>query len=447
MEISPKVSVPSITLTLPQKSGNDLSFLKPGMTVSATVQTTSDDGMTLQINERLVKISSDLSFAQGTKLSLRVEVKDGQAVLRLMPPQQGTQDTQQQALRQLLPKQLPLQQVFKQLGELATRLNPSLTPARSLQPTSSSLQLPARFINYTLPGSHITIQPKVLQLTQEKLQLSLTVAPLPRLPVKVEQALGDLLQRIPSAQELTVSDGLKKAISNSGLFLEHHLVTGSEPAKLQGDLKTLLLRLAFIIRQTLGTETASSTLFSQKTKRQAQPSAPQTNPQGGGTSKSVDSSLLQLLGRQSESALARLQVLQLNALTTLQHDTDPALSFELPVFNGKENRTLELTISRDKHRNGESDTPCWSVRLKLDSEDYGAVTAILSLIGKQISTTFWCEQEETRARFHNHINVLCERIKEQGLELGKTQAFTGMPPDPDGPDTPNTDGHFISVQA
>jgi hypothetical protein len=43
--------------------------------------------------------------------------------------------------------------------------------------------------------------------------------------------------------------------------------------------------------------------------------------------------------------------------------------------------------------------------------------------------------------------MLRERMKEQGLEPGRTQAFVGLPPEPDGPDGPPTDDGLFHIQA
>jgi hypothetical protein len=157
--------------------------------------------------------------------------------------------------------------------------------------------------------------------------------------------------------------------------------------------------------------------------------------------------LIQLLGRQTESALARIQMNQLTTINSQQQGDEPTLTLELPLFNGKESEVVELKIRRETRNNGGEPEACWSVTLKLDNEEYGPVRAVVSLIGKKVSTTFWCEQPETQQHFHQHLHELRSQMENQGLELGRTQAFAGTPPEPDGPDTPPTNENLISTRA
>ena len=99
----------------------------------------------------------------------------------------------------------------------------------------------------------------------------------------------------------------------------------------------------------------------------------------------------------------------------------------------KESEVLELKIRREGRRQREEAETILSVTLKLDNVDYGTIRAVVTLIGKKVSTTFWCEQTETQQLFAQRMEELRQRINEQGLEIGRTQAFTGVPPEPDGP--------------
>jgi flagellar hook-length control protein FliK len=158
-------------------------------------------------------------------------------------------------------------------------------------------------------------------------------------------------------------------------------------------------------------------------------------------------SLLQLLGRQSESALARVQMNQLTTLHSQQQGEERILNLELPIFNGRECEVVQLKVQRETRQSGGEAESCWSVTLKLDNEGYGAIRAVVSLVGGKVSTSFWCEQPQTQRHFQQHLEELRQRMQQQGLELGRTQAFSGQPPEPDAAATPHANDNLINTRA
>jgi hypothetical protein len=421
MEIFAKSTLPMPLLTITRQSGDaDLSFLKPGQLYSALVQSNTANGiLSLSINDNILKVVSELQLTQGTTINVKVEVNEGVLVLRLLTPQSGasvTQETAQQALRQFLPKQQPLQPLFAQLARLAMPLQ-----------------------NGAASGTGNTLS-----------------ADLKLLPPQVRQAISSLLKQLPNNEKVTTPEGLKQALNNSGMFFENRLQQGEGKASLQGDLKTLLFRIAFLVRQSLESLPAIPTVA---TRPPATPGEGKTPPSaksrgGAGTPQNVaaeklaaTTSLLQLLGRQSESALARVQVNQLTCLHSQQQGEEPLLTLELPLFNGRESEVIQLKIQRETKQNGGEAESCWSVTLRLDSENYGAIRAVVSLAGGKVSTTFWCEQPQTQLHFQQHLEELRQRMQQQGLELGRTQAFAGQPPEQQAPDTPHANDNLINTRA
>ena len=86
MEITPPPppKMPLLALAKSQ-GGDDLSFLKPGQLLSAQVLGPAGDGnLSIKLYDRVLKVVSDLQLIQGTKINIKVEVKEGQLMLRLL---------------------------------------------------------------------------------------------------------------------------------------------------------------------------------------------------------------------------------------------------------------------------------------------------------------------------------------------------------------------------
>ncbi|MCW8918211.1 MAG: flagellar hook-length control protein FliK, partial [Gammaproteobacteria bacterium] len=169
-----------------------------------------------------------------------------------------------------------------------------------------------------------------------------------------------------------------------------------------------------------------------------------------GTAKerqAATTTLLQLLGRQSESSLARVQMNQLTALQAQQRGEEAALTLELPLFSGKESDVVQLQIRRETKQDAGEAEACWSVTLKLDNDEYGVIRAVVSLAAGKVATTFWCEQPPTQQHFAQHLEELRHRLREQGLEPGQTQAFAGQPPPADTPHGTRHNDHLINTRA
>ena len=430
MEIFSKPPLPMPLLTIARQTDSvDLSFLKPGQRLSAQVVSSSTNGMvSIKINDQLLKVMSDMQLMPGAKIEVKVELKNGQLMLRLITQQDNALDTPQQALRQVLPKQQAMQPLFAQLARIVTQLkglDTLILPGREASTTVQAALSPARAVN------------------------------LDTLPPEIRQAIESLLKQLPNNEKLSTPDGLKQAINNSGMFFESKLHHGGAKANLSADLKTILFRISFLLRQSLETLPSlpplSRPLVTSSGKVSSSPSAHRsytgTQATEAGSKQLETTSLLQLLTRLSESTLARVQMNQLTALSSQQQGEETAITLEIPLFNGKESEVLEVKIRRDSKRdNGEGET-CWSVTLKLDSENHGALRAVVSLLGQQVSTTFWCEQPETQQLFHQHLEELRERMLKQGLEAGQTQAFTGMQPEPDTSDRPLPNDNLINTKA
>ena len=214
MEITPPPppKMPLLALAKGQ-GGGDLSFLKPGQLFSAKVVGQGEDGtLEISLNDRLLRVLSDRQLMEGTKISVKVELKEGQTVLRLLDPLGPSTYSIQNALRQVMPKQQPLQPLFEQLARIALSRMPDL----SATTTDAA------------PTPHASAESEGFAAT----------LPIP-LPPLVEQAIASLISQLPSRESVTHPDRLKGVIENSGLFLESRILGsdsgGDEPSQKAAD--------------------------------------------------------------------------------------------------------------------------------------------------------------------------------------------------------------------
>ncbi len=389
MEINTSASQrPLIRLTVPARALSALP-LRSGQEVTAVVQSSESDGsLTLNINGKLLRALSSLQLLQGMSLKLSVEQKNQQLVLRLSPEEQQRL-VQQQALRQLLPRQDSLKPLLDNLAKLLPQTAESKSSTRQPAKATGARGDTATGNTPSRPGSaHGEVQKLAVQL----------------------------LRHCATTQSLGEAKGVQQAISHSGVFLEQQLraamVGDFSPDR---DVKVQLLRLAAVLRQVI-----------------ASPADNPTAKKGADTARTMSlnnmESLLQLQ-KQTEAGLARIQVNQLSHTITPQQGEERPLLIELPVFNLQQQQTelLQLKIQRDKNRSGDSRQDCWSVTLKMSPAEYGEIQSIVTLSGGKVSVTFWCAETNTRELFREKLELLTQSLQEQGLEVARCSAHHGQP--------------------
>jgi hypothetical protein len=368
-------SRPQIRLSSPANTLPSLS-LQRGQALSALVESVQGDGrLTLNINGRLLQAITTLPLLQGMRLQLTVEQENQQILLRLTEAEQQRL-LQQQALRQVLPRQASLKALLESLGKALP------TPAEATAKGADTRAAGAT----ALPA---------------------------------DKAVGELLRQLPAPRQLTEPQGLRQVLQHSGLFLESQLLkppgSGYRPTQ---DIKGILLRLAGIIRQSLESGQGSA---GARSRAAAQPQAPRGIPL---------ETLLQLQ-RQSEAAVARLQVNQLGQLNPQQSAEERPLVMELPLFNPQQQELelLQLKIQREKRGQGKRQQDCWSVTLQLSPRDFGQIQAVVTLSEGSVGVTFWCAEADTRKLFQQRLEELQANLEEQGLKVGRCRANQGQLPE------------------
>lgn len=258
--------------------------------------------------------------------------------------------------------------------------------------------------------------PKQQSLTAFYQQLwSIMPSGSPKAPLasNLQDFLRIFMQTLPKRADLTTVDGLKRAVENSGLFLEPKLALLSEGAALGTDLKAQLLRLFDAL------DPAAARQPSKAAKDMGQAG---TIPGTSGTRV-----LVELLGK-VEGAIAKLVLDQL-AAAPLEENGKQIWPFELPFLDGHRLDSAKLLICRERARS-ETGSPSygWSVMLELHPPALGKIHCKIGLHGEQINTYFWSERKATAELIKAHAMLLDQRLRQAGLQPVHLEVNQGAPP-------------------
>ena len=232
----------------------------------------------------------------------------------------------------------------------------------------------------------------------------------------INQALGALL----SKDELVSAEGVKRGISNSGVFLEAKLAI--LPLTLEGDLKGHLLTLLDALQKVHGNQnTSSSTDKIHPATSQATDSAPaKTLPNV--LAETIDKTLF----NKTEGAIARIVLDQLASLPK-NDDQQNLWQIEIPFTDGHHTDSVKLKINRESKANLATDQANWSVVLELNPPGLGTLHSRISLVGNVIDTYFWSDQQTVTALVQEHLDLLSTRYTQAGLTVGQLNALEGAP--------------------
>lgn len=359
-----------------------------------------------------------LPFRAGERLPVQILAKEPQLELRLLaPPAQAIDPARvQQALRETLPRQLPLPPLLANLA-LARREGENL--------------------------------------------------PLPR---EVLTLLRDLWLSLASREALSQPQRLAQAMRASGPFLEAALAASlqGDPARPGADLRGQLLRLAAVLRRHLpgpppapasppasdyppprqtpampppppappnpwaaaGAQAHARHHDAVRVTPAAQPPAPPSLANAGRPEAAVADLL-----RQVEGAIARTHSHALHALHA-QAEGRPLWAMELPIRHDAGVDLFDLRIEEEsRQRDAPAHARRWSVRLAFELEGLGPVAAIITLQNDAVATRFWVERTDTARLFSHWLDTLGSRLRQAGLNVGALECRCGPPPD-DGDEPP-----------
>ena len=431
-ELVPAGTIPKEQLILfieTQKTEQAQKLLRPGNLIHATIVAHDKQGQTsLEVNNVIFKTLSRLPLDIGQLVEFQVtKVEKELTQLKILTTPQST-DVIARALRSTLPRAEALPALLSQLSALVNQKTELILPG---------------VINQT----DSTVKPESL---------------VKMLPPEILALAKEIFQSLPDRNSVSNPEGLKQAISNSGLFMENKLAAtlqpdvyssnqatltpntfSSERTLLVSDFKSGLARFfasLITLLQTTTTQpgvdspiTGKPSLFEQfdffkLLKHFLQPGAEGKKGQQAEQSLLIRT-VIKLL-QQVESGLARIQLNQVNSLPT-EDRPQTSLTVELPVRHGAQTEVIELHIQRDtqnENDNSEEKPDQWSATLLLNLEKLGPIRVRVIVLRETVSTTFWAEHQPTVALFNQHMDVLRTNLAQVGLNIGSLQCNLGVPP-------------------
>lgn len=244
-----------------------------------------------------------------------------------------------------------------------------------------------------------------------------------QLPPALRTVLAQLEASVRTPEEITSGEGLREAISRSGLFLESLLAQphANLDALGESDWKAVLLRLSALLTTYMPTRTpprgSDTPPPLQQRGLQAQPRQPLPTIDNG--ADDIDNLLGRLHG-DVQAALARIEVAQLDA-TTAQ-----AWMIEIPLQgdDGRDVLQLHLEIARD----AEDGNAAWTLGFALDLPALGPLQGELQLRGLRLAVRLWAERGDTAQRLERQFGALRHRLAACGVLLDQLNCQTGLPP-------------------
>lgn len=247
-----------------------------------------------------------------------------------------------------------------------------------------------------------------------------------QLPPELRTALALLEQSLRTPAEITRGEGLREAISRSGMFFESKLLSlqGSTPALAGDDWKGALLRLAALLDRRSAAPPPPSRSDTEppllQRGLQAQPRLPLPTMLA---EEGVDPLLDQLHG-DVKAALARVEVAQLDASASQLS----AWIIEIPLQGdgGRDVLQVQLEYVNDAAEGGHG----WTLGFALDLPALGPVQGELQLREPRLSVRLWAEHADTAQRLERQFIPMRQRLAACGVLLDQLTCQVGLPQAP-----------------
>lgn len=265
--------------------------------------------------------------------------------------------------------------------------------------------------------------------------------------------LKELQRYVADPKQLETSQGVKKALQQSGIFAEqkrikHNPQLNTRQANLHNDTKVNLQRIVtatlyhmaklsnFTTTADIPTNTVTTTpasLLSPKSKT-AVPNdlvrmiKERLNAYGEQRLPAeLPKRLMQLLQQVLNQSNQALQRTELSQLGNLRSDSQsPQWFFELPIWTGKDTDNLELLMRRESNQIDRDIKHSWSLMLQFDMQSLGKIRAVVKWHDGQTSLLFLANKPETYELLQQEMTTMRERagnrnIKLQDLEVQHTE--------------------------
>ncbi|MDM3869881.1 flagellar hook-length control protein FliK [Porticoccus sp. W117] len=398
----------------------------------------------LRIGNTQLEARSQAPIQAGDRVLLKVLSTGTTPTLQVVPAAVASGSASElvnQALRQLLPRQLPTEKVLNNLLAILGK------PPQTKDDGGSQREV---------------------------------------LPARTRGLIETLLARIPNGEKLADHARLKQLVQESGLFNEQRQAQrGGEGA--QRDVKQALVQLARqlgVQKPTSGDSTPAAKSPATEAARPASTAMPSSAPTaqapGGGGTQPVDGikpqtatqpqtqqqalpaeagrqanqllpqgtqregqlnqsvsqtqmPTVQDLQRQVEGAIARIVSQQVQSLPQPGQEAARWV-FELPYRQGDEFHSLPMVIEREaSNGDGTELEPGWQVELAFELAGLGQIRAKVLLRGDKVSASLWAQSDETAQLAESELPMLETALEANGLNVGALVCRQGQPVDQQAP--------------
>ncbi len=408
------MDIPNLTissrLTLEPSAISSLKNLQPGQLLHANVLSDSSQNLVkLKIGTAELIARTQVSLKADQRITLDV-IKAGTLPELRIVREPVIREYQTDALRSILPKQMPMQRLYSNLQAVYTnivRSLPQLGANLSIQQPSSAAQ--AQINTPTISSGADKEMLQALQsITDKGTQPTLARQFGPKL---IQAASNILAAAIPNSGNITPSQ-LRQAILGYGLFMEAQLAAGQPPgASFKGDLLQLLFQIGNMLKLD---------------KNQTQPQLAGSGAQS--TASQMESGfikLLEMLFRHAEGGLARVHLNQLASLPA-EDNSRQAWQFEVPIRHQDQVDSFLVRLEQEQAKNRGDDTkPVWYVTLTFNIDPLGPIKAKISVCDDEVSTLFLAERSESAEILNKRMSELGQSFTDSGLNVGKLFARHG----------------------
>lgn len=377
---------PNTSIKITQQGTGTSAGWRVGTLLQATVR--QHGGQTqLAIGGERYTTTSPLPLRDGTPLQLRVA--QTQPPLLQVVAARTEQTAAHAALRRILPQQPTLTPLVQALRSASGGARAFGAPSTGPPPGQAIVSAPPGLAS---SGTALLQSPAASQAVLPPLGREPS---LPQVTTQAPRGEASALDRIPlpSAATLERPEGVRQALSRSGLLLESNLARFPAQAHAVSaqDFKANLLR---VLNEAQARERAADVVNEVK--------APLTR------------------------AIARLQLLQIHAASADGLD----LLFEIPLRFHEEVELLQLRVRRDGAGNADEDEMGAPLRVQLafNFTDIGAIHAHLLLAGQRISTNWWAESAATAEALDRALPELADNLEAAGFQVAAASCQHGAPP-------------------
>ncbi len=263
----------------------------------------------------------------------------------------------------------------------------------------------------------------------------------------VTVALKDLHRYVPDVKQLKTAAEVKKAIRQSGNFLEakaamNRTNSPTTQPSIHQDLKANIQRVISASLYHIA-KLQSANSGAQTNAQSTQPASPQAGQSPlltpsaqaqpdlvklvkqklhGMTSRSIPADLPNQLIRiltqiltQTSRAMNRLQS---NQLSNLRPDTlAPQWFFELPVWQNIGTDLVQILMRKEAGNDREKPEKVWSLILQFDIPELGKIRAVLKWQNDSVDIRFLAEYPQTVELIHSEINYIYDSIRRSDISL------------------------------